>query len=133
MRLKRFFPNVSWGNVHGEVHCPTLSIRLICAPNSNTHTDSKRSCHCTVKVTVVVCVKLPDVSLTVIVEVPAGVPVGAWAQPTIPTAAISATATYSAGLRRAARPVLHVFASMNSSMALAKVHRRMNVYGVCGW
>jgi len=89
--------------------------------------ERERLSHCTVRLTVVVCVKLPDVSLTVIVDVPAGVPVGVWAQPAMPTAAIRTTATHRAGFRRVPRRVLRIFASMNSSMALTNVHRRLNV------
>lgn len=55
--------------------------------------DSLERFYCTVSVTVVLCDSEPDVAVTVMVEVPAGVPVGVFVQPTIPTAAISTTAT----------------------------------------
>jgi len=60
---------------------------------------------------VVVCDKLPDVAVTVIVEVPAGVPVGVFVQPAIPTAAISTIATNSAGASCRLRFVLRIFNS----------------------
>jgi hypothetical protein len=69
-----------------------------------------------------VCTSDPDVAVTVIVDVPAGVPLAALLQPVTPMARSSATVTNIAGVSRRLRPVLSKVISASRNAAKAKLH-----------
>lgn len=68
------------------------------------------------------CTSDPDVAVTVIVDVPAGVPLAAELHPVTPIARSSATVTNIAGVSRRLRPVLPNVISASRIAANAKLH-----------
>ena len=99
-----------------------MKLQFIRTGEKLSHADFVFYSYCTVSVTVVVCTSDPDVAVTVIVDVPAGVPLAAELHPVTPMARSSATVTNIAGVSRRLRPVLPNEISASRIAANAKLH-----------